>query len=92
VDTGLVNQAADQVNGGVQLAGELGQDGVVLAACREVAVQVGEAEGVGAVVQAALLAVDDSEAARGGRRRRAGVAGGVSHARGVPGAPLLREI
>jgi hypothetical protein len=41
----------------VQLAGELGQAGFVVAARHQVAVQVGKAEGVGAVVQAALLAV-----------------------------------
>jgi len=64
VDAGLGNQAADHVNGGVQLAGELGQAGVLLAARHEIGVEVGEAEGVGAVAKAALLAVEDSKAAR----------------------------
>jgi hypothetical protein len=89
VDAGLGNQAADHVDGGVQLCGELGQAGVVLAACHEVAVQVGEAEGMGAVVQAALLAVDDSEAAL---VERAAVRWWCFPALGVPGAPPLREI
>jgi hypothetical protein len=63
VDLGLVNEAADHINSGVQLVGELGQAGVLLAARHQVAVQAGEPQGVGAVVQAALLAVDDHEAA-----------------------------
>jgi hypothetical protein len=63
VDAGLVDAAADHVNGGVQLAGELGQAGVLLAARHQVAVEVGEPHGVGAVVEAPL-AVDDGKAAR----------------------------
>jgi hypothetical protein len=42
VDAGLVNQAADDVDGGVQFCGELGQAGVLPAARHQVAVQVGE--------------------------------------------------
>jgi hypothetical protein len=64
VDAGLANQAADYINGGVQLAGEPGQAGVLLAARHQVAVEVSEPQEVGAVAQAALLAVDDGEAAR----------------------------
>jgi hypothetical protein len=63
VDAGLVDEAADHVNGGVKLAGELRQAGVVLAARRQVAVEVGEAEGVSAVVQTPLLTVDGGETA-----------------------------
>jgi hypothetical protein len=51
----------------VQLADELGQAGVVLAARHQVAVEVGEPQGVGAVVEAARLAVDDYESARHAR-------------------------
>jgi hypothetical protein len=64
VDAGLVDEAADHVDGGVQLAGELGQAGVLPAARHQVTVKAGESQGVGAVVEAALLAVDDGEAAR----------------------------
>jgi hypothetical protein len=63
VDASLVDEAADHVNGGVQLAGELGQAGVLLAARHQVAVQVDEPQRLGAVVQAALLAIKDSKAA-----------------------------
>jgi hypothetical protein len=63
IDAGLCEQTADRVDGGLKLSGELGQAGVVRAARREVAVQVGEPEGLGAVVEAALLAVDDRKAA-----------------------------
>ncbi len=59
----LAYEAADHVDGGVKLSGELRQAGVWLAACHEIAVQIGEPEGVGAVVEAPLLAVDDGEAA-----------------------------
>jgi hypothetical protein len=67
VDAGLINQTADHVNGGVQLARELGKAGVVVTARLQIAVQVGESEGFGAVVQAALLAVQDGEAALDGQ-------------------------
>src|SRR6266540_1161934 len=52
----------DDVAGRTELAGKLGQAGVVLAARREVAVKVVEPQAAGAVVEAALLAVDDGEA------------------------------
>jgi hypothetical protein len=64
VDAGLAYEAADHIIGGMKLAGQLRQAGVCLAACHEVAVQVGEPEGVGAVVEAALLAVDDGDGLR----------------------------
>jgi hypothetical protein len=63
VDVGLIDEAADYVDSGVQLAGELGQAGVLLAARHQVAIKVCEPKDVGAVVQAALLAVDDRETA-----------------------------
>jgi hypothetical protein len=63
VDTGLGEPASDHVDGGAKLAGELCEAGVVLAARHEVAVKIGEPEGVGAVIEAPLLAVGNSEAA-----------------------------
>jgi hypothetical protein len=54
----------------VQLADDLGQAHVLLAAHHKVAAEVAEAEGVGAVVEAALLAVEDGEAACSGHRWR----------------------
>ncbi len=59
----MVEQAAADRDGGAKLGGELREGGVLLAAGHEVAVQVGEPEGVGAVVEVALLAVEDGEAA-----------------------------
>jgi hypothetical protein len=63
VNAGLSEQASDDINAAAKLAGELWQTRVVLTARHQVAVQVGESEGVGAVVEASLLAVDDREAA-----------------------------
>src|SRR6266498_1143688 len=60
---GVVEQAAGNHGGGGELAGQLCEAGVLLAAGGEVAGKVGEPQGDDAVVQAPLLAVDDGEAA-----------------------------
>ena len=63
MDTGLVNETADHINCGVKLSGELRQAGIASAGRHEVAAKVDEPQGMGAVVEAALLAIDDGEAA-----------------------------
>ena len=60
----LVEQAADHLDRGVKLAGQLRHIHVVVAAGRQVAAKIGEAESAGTVAQAALLAVDHCEATR----------------------------
>jgi hypothetical protein len=47
----------------VQFAGQLRGADLLLAACSEIAAKVGEPQGAGTVVEAALLLVDDREAA-----------------------------
>jgi len=63
VDAGLVNEAADDVDGGVEFAGQLREAGVCLAARLQVVLQVSEAQASGLLVEASLLAVGDGEAA-----------------------------
>jgi len=65
----VVEQAADDGDGSAELVGELREAGVLLAARLEVALQVAEPEGVGAVAEAALPAVDDGKAAVDGEPR-----------------------
>jgi hypothetical protein len=60
---GVVEQAAGDHGGGGKLAGQSCEAGLLLAARREVAGKVGEAQGDDAVAQSLLLAVDDREAA-----------------------------
>ena len=60
---GVVEQAAGNHGGGGELAGQLCEGGVLLAAGGEVAGKVGEPQGDDAVVEAPLLAVDDRKAA-----------------------------
>ncbi len=59
----MVEQAADDRGSGGKLAGQLGEAGLLLAARHEVAVKVGEPLGTSMIMQAALLLVDDREAA-----------------------------
>jgi hypothetical protein len=63
VDAVLGDEAADDVNGDVELVGELREAGICLAARLEVVVQVSEAQASGLLVEASLLAVGDGEAA-----------------------------
>jgi hypothetical protein len=62
VDADVGDEAPDDVDGGVDFAGELRESGVCLATRLEVVLQVGEAEGMD-TLQAPLLAVDDGKAA-----------------------------
>jgi hypothetical protein len=63
---GVVEQAAGNHGGDVELAGQLFEAGVLVAARCEVAGKVGETQSDDAVVQALLLGVDYGEAAADG--------------------------
>jgi hypothetical protein len=65
---GLVERAADDRCGGAEFSGQLRQ--ALLAARRKVGAQVGEAQLNGAVAGAALLSVEDGEAAADGEPAR----------------------
>ncbi len=66
----MVQEAADDEGSGAKLCGQLREAGLLAGAGLEAAGEVGEAECVGAVVEAAPLAVDDREAAADGEPAR----------------------
>jgi len=62
-DARLSKQPADDRDGGPQYAGHPWLPGILARPCRQVLVKVGEAVGAGALVMAALLAVQDRKPA-----------------------------
>ncbi|HEY5990055.1 MAG TPA: hypothetical protein VIV12_27265, partial [Streptosporangiaceae bacterium] len=77
---------------GSKLPGQLRGTGLLATARSQIAAKVGEPQRVSMVVEAALLLVEDREAAPRVSVRGEGAGGGVVHAPGVPGAPPLGEI
>lgn len=67
-DARLGEKPTDDRDGGTQLASHLWQAGILLRSSRQVLVKVAVAVGAGALVQAALLTVQDGKAAADGER------------------------